>query len=115
MTTHWWRPFLWGITGLAIGSLGVMFTVSLFTLLTVTDDIQTTGRSSQDLLEALEDCTEPDGECYRESEARDAAQAGAFNAAVVATAYCVHHYPGATHRELTKCVEKILRGKVRKR
>jgi hypothetical protein len=117
MSTYWWRPLLWGIGGMAVGMIGVMLAVVLFTLVRVTDDIQDTGessqetgRSSQELLEALEDCTEPGGECYRETEARDAAQVGAFNAVVIATNWCAELEP-ETYRELSRCVAKILEGK----
>lgn len=108
----------------AVGALVVLFIYQQLALNEATDrieqladgidatttQIRDTQKSSRSILDYINDCTEPTGKCYQASEARDAEQAGAYNAAVIAAAWCISLDP-ATHRELTQCVVKILDGK----
>lgn len=73
---------------------------------TVTE-VRQTQKSSRSIIEKLNDCTKPRGECYQASEARDAKQQGAFNATVLAAAWCINQDP-PSHRALRQCVAEIL-------
>lgn len=121
---QWVRPLIYSIVGIAVGAFIVLMAWIVVTILQVanevkevadnTDDtttqIRETQKGSRALLDLIKDCTEPEGTCYQESEARSAEQAGAYNAALIAAAWCVKQDPDTRH-ELTVCVGKILDGK----
>jgi hypothetical protein len=108
--TPWWRPYVQAILGAAVGALAVLLTWGGVTVYQVVGDIRDAQKSNQALLEYNKDCDQPSGECFKEREARDAAQVGAFNAAVIAAAWCIKQDP-PTRRALTACVGKILDGR----
>lgn len=122
-----WRRVFDAVRYMALGAFIVLMGGLLFTLTQVlssvqklagdTDDtvteIRQTQKGSRSLLEFLKDCTEPEGRCFQEAQARAAEQAGALNAAVIAAQYCSDQVLGDAYtlRELTACVGQILDGK----
>lgn len=110
---QWWRPLAWAVAGATVGAVIVSSVVMFITVFVVVGDIRETQKSNEAILEYNKDCTQPTGECYQATEARDAAQVGAFNAAVIAAAWCISQDP-ESRRELTVCVGKILDGKEHK-
>jgi hypothetical protein len=122
---HRWRTFLQTVLAAAIGAFIVLMVWMVVTLLGVvnsieelvkegnetTDKVRQTQKTSRSLLEYVNDCTKPQGECYQASEARDAEQVGKFNAAVIAAAWCASHHTDSSIRELTVCVGKRINGK----
>jgi hypothetical protein len=106
----WWRPYVQGILAAAVGALVVMLAWLLVSIYQVIADIRATQKSNETILEYNKDCTQPEGKCYKAAEARDAAQVGAFNAAVIAAAWCATQHPESRH-ELAVCVGKVLDGK----
>ena len=109
--TQWWRPYVQAVLAAAIGALAVLVAWLVVSIYQVTGDIRATQQSNAALLEYNKDCTQPEGECYQASEARDAEQVGKFNAAVIAAAWCASHHSDASIRRLTICVGKLLDGK----
>jgi hypothetical protein len=125
-SNQWWRPLTYAVGGLCAGAFVVMLVWMLVSVnqtanrveklaadnADTTTKIRDTQKSSRSLLNLINDCIKPEGKCRKESEARDAAQIGAFNAAVIATRYCADGLPrGYTLHELTVCVGEVLDGK----
>lgn len=77
------------------------------------DDIEEAANAAVSTNELLLGCFDPDSECAKETAAREAERAGAYNAAVIATRFCADRRLPAdyTLHELTVCVGKILDGK----
>jgi hypothetical protein len=114
-SNQWWRPLVYAIAGLAVGALSVLLIWSLVVGLqvlrnidAVTGDIRETQKGSRSLLDLIKDCTEPEGQCYQESQARAAEQAGAFNAAVIATGWCLTTGQDETYHQLVQCVGDLV-------
>lgn len=76
------------------------------------DDIEAAAKAAVATNNFILDCTRPEGECAKESAAREAAQRGAYNAAVIAAHYCTDQIlpPVYTLAELTECVVARLDG-----
>lgn len=102
--------------------------VVLFQVLEVGSDVQTTAdtikdqttairetqKSSRAVIEFINDCTQPTGQCYQQSQASQAAQAGEFNAAVFAAARCTVLAIQAGDEdgsEVQECIGRILDGR----
>lgn len=109
-TSPWWRPYVQAVLAAAVGTVAVLLAWLLVSVYQVTAEIRATQQSNETILKYNKDCTQPQGECFRAAEARDAEQVGAFNAAVIAAAWCIKQDP-PTRRALTICVGKILDGK----
>lgn len=108
--TPWWRPYAQAILAAAVSALAILLAWLIVSIYQVTAEIRATQKSNEAILQYNKDCTQPEGKCFKASEARDAAQVGAFNAAVIAAAWCATQHPESRH-ELTVCVGKILDGK----
>lgn len=107
---HWVRPLLYAICGAGVGFVVVLLAWLLVTVYQVTGQIKATQQVLAAQAAYAADCQEPGGKCFAAKEARDAEQVGAFNAAVIAAAWCIKQDP-PTRRALTICVGKILDGK----
>lgn len=110
----WLRPMLYAIVGLAFGVLLVLFVWllvymhdALGRIDEVTSSMQETQRTNQTLLDYLTDCTDPDGECYKQGAAQRAEQVGLTNANTIAAAWCATRNP-QTFAELRDCVVSVL-------
>lgn len=104
MITHqWWRPLAYSIFGISLGAFVVLMAWLIVAQYQVTAEI----RATQTL---LEDCTSPDGACYKEQQSRAAQQIGQVNAATIAAAYCATHGETDTYRHATRCVKRLLQG-----
>lgn len=76
------------------------------------DDIEAAANAAVSTNELLLGCFDPTSECAKESAAREAAQQGAYIAAVVAAQYCTDQVlpPTYTPDELTICVTHQIEG-----
>ena len=76
------------------------------------DEIEEAANASTSLNKLILGCINPESKCAKETAAREAAQAGAYNAAVISAHYCTDRLLPAdyTLHELTACVGRILDG-----
>jgi hypothetical protein len=112
-TTPWWRPYAQAVLAACLGALAILLAWLVVSIYQVTGEIRATQQSNEAILQYNKDCTQPQGECYKAREARDAAQLGSFNATVLAAAWCIRQDPPTRH-DLALCVAKILDGKEHK-
>ena len=108
MSTSKWQGFLQALSFLGVGLLVVWMiglSVTSYQLLT---EIRHTQKSSRSVLDFVNDCTKPSGDCYKAGQAQDAAQVGQINAATIAAAYCATHGEADTYAHATRCVRRLL-------
>lgn len=76
------------------------------------DDIEDAAHAATSLNTLVLDCFDPASECAKETAAREAAQAGAYNAAVIAAQYCADRVlpENYTLADITRCVGQRLDG-----
>lgn len=89
------RPLLGAVAGLLIGLLVAGFLVLTIRTWSLTDDIRASQvvnanarKSSDDTLHAIQDCTQPSGECFQRGQKRTASAVGDINKVVILAAAC---------------------------
>jgi glutaminase len=64
--------------------------------------------NSDQVLKVIQDCTQPDGECYKRGQSQTAAAVSSINKVVILAAACAGQHPGQSVVQIQNCVVKRL-------
>lgn len=100
------RAFIVGAAFLTAALVGALLTLTLAirsTQLEGTPTGQKLVRSADRIL----DCTDPNGDCFKQSQARTADVVAALNLGALYGAYCVQQNPDASIPQIKACVKRL--------
>lgn len=111
----WVRPLAFAVAYIALGALIVGVLYMIVQIYGLTDSIRstqkgntTTIKNSQETLDVVKDCTQPNGACYQDGQKRTgkAVQdiSEATTQASIYAAYCVHTEPSSSVAAIERCV-----------
>jgi hypothetical protein len=79
---------LYALIGVAVGILLLGTLALLVRTWSVTDQIRTAQETNAGVLEAVQDCTQPGGDCFQRGQKQTAAAVGDINRVVILAAAC---------------------------
>lgn len=105
--TRRWRRFCWFVLGTFATALALAVVYALLQGAETTQAIRQTQVDNHELLDTIQDCTQPTGRCFRDGEDRTGTAVASINRVVILAAACAIGKTGTEvelQAEIQSCV-----------
>jgi hypothetical protein len=92
------------LVGVMVGILVVLVLYLLVRTNTLTTEIRTSQKSNGETVRIIKDCTEPEGDCFKEAQSRQADVVGDINAVITLAATCADQPGVQTREDIERCI-----------